>query len=64
MIDEHGGRDALDARKQGLKAVVEGELFQYAIPASWERKSVAGGKLAICARTCGVDYDPLDHQRD
>jgi MoaA/NifB/PqqE/SkfB family radical SAM enzyme len=64
LIDEHGGRDALDARKHGLQAVVEGELFQRAIPASWDRDSVAGGKLAICARTCGVDYDPLDHQRD
>ena len=64
MIDEHGGRDALDARKHGLEAVVEGPLFQQAIPASWDRDSVTDGKLAICARTCGKDYDPLDHQRD
>jgi len=64
LVDAYGGRDALDAKKHGLDAVVRSPLFQQAIPASWDCKSVAAGKLAICARTCGVDYDPLDHQRD
>jgi MoaA/NifB/PqqE/SkfB family radical SAM enzyme len=64
LIDRHGGRSALDARHNGLETVVEGPLFQQAIPQSWNRASIADGKLAICARTCGKDYDPLDHQRD
>jgi MoaA/NifB/PqqE/SkfB family radical SAM enzyme len=64
LVDAYGGRDALDAKKHGLAAVVGGALFQRAIPDSWDCKSVGAGKLAICARTCGVDYDPLDHQRD
>jgi len=64
LVDKHGGKQALDARQHGLQAVIEGPLFQSEIPKSWKLESVAAGKLAICARTCGVEYDPLDHQRD
>jgi len=64
LINRHGGNAALDARCNGLEAVIEGPLFQQAIPQSWNLESIDDGKLAICARTCGKDYDPLDHQRD
>jgi MoaA/NifB/PqqE/SkfB family radical SAM enzyme len=64
LLDSYGGIAAVDARLHGLKAVIEGPLFQQAIPASWDQASIADGKLAICARTCGKEYDPLDHQRD
>ena len=64
MIQQYGGSTALDARLNGLKGVIEGPLFQQAIPQSWDCNSIADGKLAICARTCGKEYDPLDHQRD
>jgi hypothetical protein len=64
LLKAHGGIAAVDARRHGLRAVVEGPLFQQAIPASWDQSSIAAGKLAICARTCGREYDPLDQQRD
>ena len=64
LLDSYGGIAAVDARQHGLKAVIEGPLFQQAIPASWDQASIAAGKLAICARTCGKEYDPLDQQRD
>ena len=64
LLKEFGGSSAVDARQHGLEAVIEGPLFQQAIPASWDQNSIADGKLAICARTCGKEYDPLDHQRD
>ncbi len=64
LINQYGGSSVLDARHNGLKAVIEGPLFQQAIPQSWNLDSIAEGKLSICARTCGKDYDPLDHQRD
>ena len=64
MIESHGGSDALNARKHGLRAVVEGPMFQHAIPASWDRGSIEDGKLAICALTCGKEYDPLNEQRN
>ncbi len=64
LISQYGGSPVLDARRNGLQAVIEGPLFQQAIPQSWDLDSIADGKLSICARTCGKDYDPLDHQRD
>jgi MoaA/NifB/PqqE/SkfB family radical SAM enzyme len=64
MIENAGGRAALDARALGIKGVIEGALFQKDIPESWDKTSVASGKLATCARTCGVDFDPLGKQRD
>ncbi len=64
LINEYGGSTVLDARHNGLKQVIEGPLFQQAIPRSWDLQAIADGKLAICARTCGKEYDPLDHQRD
>ena len=64
LLDQYGGIDAVDARRHGLRNVIEGPLFQQAIPTSWDASSIANGKLAICARTCGKEYDPLDHQRD
>jgi len=64
LINNHGGSAVLDARRNGLKQVIEGPLFQQAIPQSWDQQSITDGKLAICARTCGKEYDPLDHQRD
>ena len=64
LLKEFGGSSAVDARQHGLEAVIEGPLFQQAIPASWDQASIAVGKLAICARTCGKEYDPLDQQRN
>jgi MoaA/NifB/PqqE/SkfB family radical SAM enzyme len=64
MIENAGGRSVLDARKHGIKGVIGGSLFQKDIPESWDKSSVADGKLATCARTCGVDFDPLGKQRD
>ena len=64
LIQDNGGKQSLDARRRGLKAVIESPLFQRDIPSSWQRDSVAAGKLAICARTCGIEFDPLGHQRD
>ena len=64
LLKTYGGIAAVDARKHGLRSVVEGPLFQQAIPASWDQASIGDGKLAICARTCGKEYDPLDQQRD
>ncbi len=64
LVERFGGRAMLDAKTRGLRAVIEDSLFQKAIPQSWDLESVEAGKLAICARTCGREYDPLDLQRD
>ncbi len=64
LVNKHGGKQVLDARQRGLKGVIEGPLFQSGIAESWDLETVAAGKLAICARICGMEYDPLGHQRD
>jgi MoaA/NifB/PqqE/SkfB family radical SAM enzyme len=64
LVQKNGGKQALNANQHSLQTIIDGPLFQSEIPASWNLESVAAGKLAICARTCGVEYDPLCHQRD
>ena len=64
LIETYGFDDVIDARSYDLAAVIEGSLFQRAMPGSWHQNSIAKGKLAICARICGRDYDPLERQRD
>lgn len=64
MIEAAGGRSVLDVRKHSIKSVIEGSLFQKDIPESWDKSSISSGKLATCARTCGVDFDPLGKQRN
>lgn len=49
------GKDALDARKHGLAAIVNGPVFQRIIPESWHRPSIAEGRLEHCARVCGSE---------
>jgi len=63
LINANGGKQAIDTRLHGLEKVVNGPLFQQDIPKSWQKSNVANGKLAICARTCGVEFDPLGKQR-
>jgi len=63
MVKEQDGKRGIDASRQGLKTVVDGRVFQETIPLSWHKQSVKDGKLAICARTCGIEYDTLGKQR-
>ncbi len=64
MIESAGGLEKLNAKKHGIKEIVEGSLFQKLIPESWNKSSIANGKLTTCARACGADFDPLAVQRD
>ncbi|MCZ6798344.1 MAG: hypothetical protein O7D36_10410 [Gammaproteobacteria bacterium] len=64
LVQKNGGKQALNANQHSLQTIIDGPLFQSEIPASRNLESVAAGKLAIYARTCGAEYDPLCHQRD
>ena len=55
LVESAGGFAAIDARRVGLRAVVDGPLFA-AIEESWSRPSVAEGRLKVCARACGTDF--------
>lgn len=55
LVAQAGGFEQIDARRVGLRAVVEGPLFS-AIEQSWACESVAEGRLKVCARACGTDF--------
>lgn len=59
-IDGAGGKEALDARN-GLDKVFATGIFD-SIKASWDKPSCKDGKLAVCAKTCGVEFDPFSAQ--
>jgi MoaA/NifB/PqqE/SkfB family radical SAM enzyme len=48
------GRGSIDAKRRSLQEIVDGPFFQQMIPESWERPSLAAGKLEVCSRTCGT----------
>ena len=61
FIDAAGGKDAVNVKKQGLKAVFETGIFD-AIEASWNKSSCGDGKLKVCSMKCGVEFDPFAEQ--
>ena len=61
FIDAVGGKDSVNAKKVGLRAVFETGMFD-AIEASWNTKGCANGKLKVCSMKCGVEFDPFAEQ--
>lgn len=61
FIDAVGGKDAINVKKQGLKAVFETGIFDN-IENSWSKNSCSNGKLKVCAMKCGVEFDPFSEQ--
>jgi len=61
FIDAAGGKDAISAKKHGLYVVFETGIFDR-IEESWQKESIAEGKLKVCAMKCGVEFDPFGDQ--
>lgn len=61
LIDQVG-KDSLNARYHSLESIVNGVFMQELVPNSWSKPSCADGKLAVCAKTCGVKYDAFSQQ--
>ena len=61
FIDAAGGKDAISAKKHGLRAVFETGMFE-SIENSWTKSSVAEGKLKVCSMKCGKEFDPFGSQ--
>ena len=61
FIDAAGGKDAINAKKHGLKAVFDTGIFED-IQNSWSKSSVEEGKLKVCAQKCGAEFDPFKEQ--
>lgn len=62
MIESYGGLDKLNAKKQSLEEIVNGDFFQHILPESWLKKSEKEGKLKVCAKICGQEFDPFSSQ--
>ncbi len=60
-IDNVGGKDAINAKLNGLKKVFETGIFG-SIENSWNIGSCASGKLKVCAMKCGKEFDPFGKQ--
>jgi hypothetical protein len=54
LLERHGGRSAINGRLRSIEDIVSGSVFQQAVPASWEAKSVTNGRLAVCSSACGA----------
>ena len=61
FIERYGGKDAISAKKHGLKAVFDTGLFDE-IEDSWNQPSCGNGKLKVCSMKCGKEFDPFGEQ--
>ena len=58
---------SLSAKQRSLREIIEGGFFQKLIPEAWREGSVQespgrGGRLKVCAKTCGRDWTPFADQ--
>ena len=60
-IDAAGGKDGISVLTHGLESVMNSGILQ-SIKSSWDRTSVADGKLGVCAQKCGTEFDPFGAQ--
>jgi MoaA/NifB/PqqE/SkfB family radical SAM enzyme len=61
FIDANGGKDSINAKKNGLYTVFKTKIFDE-IEQSWSKNSCADGKLKICSMKCGKDFNPFAEQ--
>jgi MoaA/NifB/PqqE/SkfB family radical SAM enzyme len=57
-----GGLESISALKLPVREILAGEFFRKLIPERWTRPSIAAGKLKVCARICGKEFDPFRDQ--
>jgi hypothetical protein len=56
------GLAEISALERPLAEIVDGDFFQNIIPGSWAKSTFADGKLKVCARICGKEFDPFRDQ--
>ena len=60
-IDRAGGKQGISIIDNDIKHVVNGKLIS-SITKSWNKESIADGKLGVCAQKCGSEFDPFAEQ--
>jgi len=61
IIEHVGGKDAINGIMVSVEKILAGPMFNY-IESTWSKPSCAAGKLKVCAKTCGKDFDPFGDQ--
>jgi MoaA/NifB/PqqE/SkfB family radical SAM enzyme len=49
----------INALELDIRDIINSEWIQSSFANSWNKKSVALGKLKVCAKTCGASFDPF-----
>lgn len=62
LIQQSGGKDAFDAKKHGIKGVLENEYFSHRLAAAWNKPNTHAGKPMVCSQKCGVEFDAFGAQ--
>ena len=62
LLNDNGGIGQLDAKIIDINTIINGDFFN-AIENSWGLDSIASGKLKICSRICGVNFDQYGKQK-
>ena len=62
LIQQSGGKDAFDAKTNGLRSVLENEYFSHRLVDSWGKPNQHMGKPIVCSQKCGVEFDPFKEQ--
>ena len=60
-IDRAGGKKGINVITKDIEEVMDGELLS-SITNSWNKDSIKGGKLGVCAQKCGSEFDPYAEQ--
>lgn len=62
LIQASGGKDAFDAKKHGIKGVLENEYFSHRLVESWSKPNSHLGKPIVCSQKCGKEFDAFAEQ--
>ena len=62
LIQQSGGNDAFDAKKHGLRAVLENDYFSRNLVDSWSKPNTHMGKPMVCSQKCGKEFDAFKAQ--
>jgi len=62
LIQQSGGKDVFNAKKYGIKSVINNEYFSGRLVDAWDKANTHLGKPMVCAQKCGEEFDAFKAQ--
>ena len=62
LLQQSGGKDEFNAKKHGIKYVLNNEYFSHRLVDSWSKPNVHAGKPMVCSQKCGKEFDAFAEQ--